>query len=167
MKIVLSTQIRENYGAHSWDGEGECPQYWKFKGGNTYVVENVSVEQAQDPSYWDFISSLVSSADDYFEEYVIGNELIDDCDDVSQYHNKWESPIYIVPSLSDMNGQFSKVDVNDEYGYMRREISSKYSTWIQSVGAVRDNDSHVCTYIMRNGEVLDYASMCAAMAEAV
>jgi hypothetical protein len=26
----------ENYGAHDWDGEGECPQYWKFKGGEDY-----------------------------------------------------------------------------------------------------------------------------------
>lgn len=36
MKLVISTQIQENYGAHDWDGTGECPQYWKFKGGNDY-----------------------------------------------------------------------------------------------------------------------------------
>ena len=39
MKIVFQTQIRENYGAHDWDGKGECPQYWKFKGGNTFVAD--------------------------------------------------------------------------------------------------------------------------------
>ena len=38
MIIVVETQYRENYGAHSWDGEGECPQYWKNKGGETYIV---------------------------------------------------------------------------------------------------------------------------------
>ncbi len=39
MKLHIQTQIQENYGAHDWDGEGECPQYWKFKGGNDYVYD--------------------------------------------------------------------------------------------------------------------------------
>ena len=39
MKLLITTQIQENYGAHDWDGEGACPQYWKFKGGNDYVVK--------------------------------------------------------------------------------------------------------------------------------
>ena len=38
MKLVIYTQFRENYGAHDWDGEGECPQRWKYKGGDTYVA---------------------------------------------------------------------------------------------------------------------------------
>ena len=36
MKLMITTQIQENYGAHDWDGTGACPQYWKFKGGNDY-----------------------------------------------------------------------------------------------------------------------------------
>ena len=39
MKLHIQTQIQENYGAHDWDGEGECPQYWKFKGGNDYMYD--------------------------------------------------------------------------------------------------------------------------------
>jgi len=35
-KIHIFTQYQENYGAHSWDGRGNCPQYWKFKGGEDY-----------------------------------------------------------------------------------------------------------------------------------
>jgi len=38
-KLLITTQVYENYGAHDWDGEGECPQYWKAKGGNDYVVK--------------------------------------------------------------------------------------------------------------------------------
>ena len=38
MKLHIFTQIEENYGAHDWDGEGQCPQYWKFKGGNDYFI---------------------------------------------------------------------------------------------------------------------------------
>ena len=36
MKLHITTQYMENYGAHDWDGKGECPQYWKFKGGEDY-----------------------------------------------------------------------------------------------------------------------------------
>jgi len=38
MKLHIYTQDQENYGAHDWDGEGECPQYWKFKGGQDFFV---------------------------------------------------------------------------------------------------------------------------------
>jgi hypothetical protein len=39
MKLLIQTQVYENYGAHDWDGTGACPQYWKAKGGNDYVVK--------------------------------------------------------------------------------------------------------------------------------
>jgi hypothetical protein len=41
MMLVIRTQFMENYGAHDWDGTGECPQYWKMKGGSEYKVINV------------------------------------------------------------------------------------------------------------------------------
>ena len=40
MKLLITTQNYENYGAHDWDGVGECPQYWKAKGGSDYVLKN-------------------------------------------------------------------------------------------------------------------------------
>jgi len=40
MKLLITTQNLENYGAHDWDGVGECPSYWKAKGGSDYVVKN-------------------------------------------------------------------------------------------------------------------------------
>ncbi len=40
MKLLITTQNLENYGALDWDGVGECPQYWKAKGGSDYVVKN-------------------------------------------------------------------------------------------------------------------------------
>ena len=39
-KLLITTQVYENYGAHDWEGVGECPQYWKAKGGEDYVVRN-------------------------------------------------------------------------------------------------------------------------------
>ena len=38
-KLLITTQVYENYGAHDWDGVGESPQYWKAKGGSDYVVK--------------------------------------------------------------------------------------------------------------------------------
>ena len=60
MKYVIQTQYRENYGAHDWDGEGKCPQYWKFKGGDTYIFD-VSLERAQDPAFYEQVESAVTT----------------------------------------------------------------------------------------------------------
>jgi len=38
IRVVVVTQYAENYGEHGWDGIGQCPQYWKMKGGNEYVA---------------------------------------------------------------------------------------------------------------------------------
>jgi len=38
MKLHITCQYMENYGAHDWDGTGECPQHWKFKGGEDFFV---------------------------------------------------------------------------------------------------------------------------------
>jgi hypothetical protein len=45
-KLLITTQVYENYGAHDWDGTGECPSYWKAKGGSDYVVKNVKANKA-------------------------------------------------------------------------------------------------------------------------
>ena len=70
MKLVIDTQIKENYGAHTWDGESECPQYWKFKGGYTYVVENVDQYAGICHPYIELLN-LIEMKDDYYEEYFL------------------------------------------------------------------------------------------------
>jgi len=47
LKLLITTQVYENYGAHDWDGVGECPQYWKAKGGSDYVVKNINVNRSR------------------------------------------------------------------------------------------------------------------------
>lgn len=76
-KLLISTQVYENYGAHDWDGEGECPQYWKAKGGNDYVVKNfsdfkrlVEVVLALRPQ--------IEGNDNYFQEQIINWEIVAD-----------------------------------------------------------------------------------------
>lgn len=94
MKIVISTQYAENYGAHDWNGEGDCPQRWKYKGGSTYVISDVGVAKAIDKIYWDKIKAEVEHSDDWFIESIIGMELVDEKDfDISNYCEHWETPI--------------------------------------------------------------------------
>ena len=44
MMLVITTQLQENYGAHNWDGEGACPQYWKMKGGSEYKILGIPAD---------------------------------------------------------------------------------------------------------------------------
>jgi hypothetical protein len=68
LRFVVTTQVRENYGAHNWDGNGECPQYWKFKGGNEYLVEG-----ARNAFEAMATVSLTLTSNEGFDEYVIAS----------------------------------------------------------------------------------------------
>jgi hypothetical protein len=74
--ITIQTQFKENYGAHDWDGQGECPQYWKYKGGSEYIAGVVTLADAtKGTAFLKGIvkeqSARVSHSDDYSEEYMI------------------------------------------------------------------------------------------------
>jgi hypothetical protein len=80
MKLHITTQYMENYGAHDWDGVGECPQYWKFKGGEDYfyplgpTLRNSDtlaelVEFFRKDVEWDDIGS---------RSYIVGYAVVED-----------------------------------------------------------------------------------------
>lgn len=105
MKLVINTQHRENYGAHDWNGEGECPQYWKYKGGDTYVID-VTIEEAMHEGFYEHVFECINSFSNYFEEYVVHSDLIDEIDyDESKVVEEWESPIKAF-LLSDLSGLY-------------------------------------------------------------
>jgi len=56
----------ENYGAHDWDGEGECPQHWKFKGGEDFFYPLGSAGRSDEA-----IAELVN----YFRPEVEWNDV--------------------------------------------------------------------------------------------
>lgn len=86
-RLVIYTQYEENYGAHDWEGEGECPQYWKMKGGGDYVAASFTVtelaamaplgvqktlgEKAQ------AFAKTVAKDNHYSREYMIGWDLLE------------------------------------------------------------------------------------------
>ena len=70
---LITTQYRENYGAHDWDGTGECPQYWKNKFGTEYMIKDA-------PSLMDaehFVDHFICEKSDYSDEFVVNSV---DCD---------------------------------------------------------------------------------------
>ena len=80
MKLHITCQYMENYGAHDWDGKGECPQYWKFKGGEDFFyplgqfapnAEHIEelIEYFRPQVEWDDVGS---------RQYIVGYGIVED-----------------------------------------------------------------------------------------
>lgn len=76
-KLLITTQVYENYGAHDWDGEGVCPQYWKAKGGCDYVIKNFKRFNKVTETVMS-VRGQVEQDNDYFRESIIGWEVVAD-----------------------------------------------------------------------------------------
>jgi hypothetical protein len=77
-KLVVSTQYLENYGAFDWDGQGQCPQYWKYKWGSDYAIaQNLTVDDILAIDNIDrlveelCVAQQITYASNYEEQYVI------------------------------------------------------------------------------------------------
>ena len=75
-KLLITTQVYENYGAHDWDGTGECPQYWKAKGGSDYVVKNVNVNKVTETVM--AVRSQIEQDNYAFRETIIDWSIVSD-----------------------------------------------------------------------------------------
>jgi len=93
MKIVLWTQYRENYGLESGG------DYWKNKGGSTYILEGVSVEEACDRNAFDALIAKLYELIEYGNpasiHYIIDWSLEDDSEPNHRFVEEWESPCVI------------------------------------------------------------------------
>ena len=149
MKLLIQTQIQENYGAHDWDGSGECPQRWKFKGGNTYVVDGVTeaqkvrIECEGIPT----LEKLLNEDNDSYREYVIDARVI--ADDASE-GEEWETPYRLSYELNRWVAR--RTVENGEFGYMRREIKSKTQTYV--LGTAGERLQYAASYLLRNDKTV-------------
>ena len=76
-KLLITTQVYENYGAHDWDGTGECPQYWKAKGGHDYVVKKFKdINRVTEVVM--ALRSQIECNNDRFQETIIDFEVVAD-----------------------------------------------------------------------------------------
>ena len=74
-KLLITTQVYENYGAHDWDGVGECPSYWKAKGGNDYVVKKFKDFSAVSETVM-ALRGQIECDDRFYRETIIGWEIV-------------------------------------------------------------------------------------------
>ena len=77
-KLLIQTQVYENYGAHDWDGEGECPSYWKAKGGNDYVVKKFKGGDNNATFAVMGLRDQIEQNNEYFQETIIGWSIVAD-----------------------------------------------------------------------------------------
>ena len=77
-KLLITTQVYENYAAHTWDGQGECPQYWKAKGGNDYVVRKFRGGANGATQAVMALRSQIEEDNDHYRETIIDFRLVKD-----------------------------------------------------------------------------------------
>jgi hypothetical protein len=154
MKIVIQTQVRENYGSAD-------EPYWKFKGGSTFVVPNLTPAQAvrvkEDgiPT----LTALINTVNPMFEEYVIGFDMVDNDAVVCE---PWETPF----ELHWKGGRWiaNRTVENGEYGYMRQEVERKTEEYDMEMGGGQAN--YRVVYTMRNGDMVTGAEVQAYLSKA-
>lgn len=149
MKIVITTQYAENYGAHDWDGVGKCPQYWKMKGGSTYVVQNLTVAQVLKIKEHGIptITALINYSNDGSRETVVDWSILDDDATVC---DPWDTPTVL--SWEDGRWVARETVVNGEHHYLNQKVAIMEKRWDMLMGGDRENYSVV--YTLRNGEVV-------------
>ncbi len=145
----IFTQVHENYGAHSWDGEGEVPNHWKAKGGTTFVLEaDVDVDA--------FIKAI-SSESDYFTEEVIGQNVVED-----PYENTegWDQPTFVKKAA---DGFLLDVTETSEYRAFHPKIRAKKS--IKQLSLKGLYTDFVTVYTTADGEMIPASKMDAWLKE--
>ena len=109
MMLVIRTQYMENYGAHDWDGTGECPQYWKMKGGSEYKITNVPLNI----DYQEVVSMAnVERDNEYCREYILDWSM--EADDYLSWFEK---------SQLEYDGEITSKEPTVEYSELNGEYA--------------------------------------------
>jgi len=143
MKLVIYTQCKENYGT------ADKP-YWKFKGGDTYIVPNLTADHAVKIGKTGIptLISLIESRNPMFEEYVQNWAMLDD--DVAT-HEDWEAP-YV---LSYTKGKWvcTQVQKGNDWGF-HESIVSCTKTYTMAAGG--DKQDYDAVYTLVDGRTVGW-----------
>ena len=76
--LQITTQYDENYGAHDWNGEGQCPQYWKNKGSQVFTlrVDPELFWYAEEQFLNTIEAILKKESNEYIRYNYVGHEFI-------------------------------------------------------------------------------------------
>jgi len=147
MKLVINTQYKENYASHNEDYEhGVSEPYWKFKGGSTYVVENITPPQARNIEMDGIpnLDKLLSYSNVGSQEYVLDYEIVEDDTKVCE---DWETPVIL--KYADNKWSALKFTLNGPDGWMNSKIHAKSEQW--DVLPENERNNYKCQYKVDNG----------------
>jgi hypothetical protein len=142
MKLVIWTQYSENYG------EADRP-FWKFKGGDTYIVPNLTPSQSERilrdgvPT----LKALIEYDNPMSRQHIVDYNVVDD--DVVT-HDEWESP-YIL-SWENNTWVCRQTELND--GSFRRPVVSKITRYTMCMRGERSDFE--CSYEIEDGRIVPY-----------
>lgn len=145
MHLVIDTQYMENYG------EPGRP-HWKAKGGDTYVVRDLTAAQAMDMAFIRNVFARIEYSNEMSEEYVLNWEIRDG--EFVQSPESWQAPIFI--SVEGDQFVATETIVNDDFQF-RQEIAVKHSKWNMLPQSKRNG--YEVHYTLRNGRVVDEAGL--------
>jgi hypothetical protein len=123
-KVVAVYQYSENYGAHDWDGEGECPSYWKFKGSHEELLfDGCTLEMIQEPDFIEWANELSAargwrdngSAADFISLDIVPSDTLDwmDAQD-AEWAGDYEY-LALFSNEPEYNIDWTEGDPNDRY----------------------------------------------------
>ena len=153
--LVIRTQVLENYAFPDYDGQGECPQNWKPKGGELYVINNVLPDITEEKELIDALEYLITQNDNYTQEYIQNFRMYPDGTGLLEFADEWEYPIFLTPFVRVYQGErdiywtAKRASYND--GGMREEIEVKYESWVLKPN--NDKGKYNAYYKMINGDV--------------
>lgn len=156
MKLVIQTQHRENYS------DDPANPYWKNKGGDTYVVPDITENQYKRilnggiPT----LKSLIETENESFTDTIIDYSFADDAERVCE---EWETPIILKYNKNIGRWTAMRTQYNDEYAYMRKEILRKTNTWELLPGGEMEN--HNCSYVVDGYGVVGFDNINAVLKE--
>ena len=147
MKLVINTQYRENYAAHNEDFvPGISENYWKFKGGSTYVVPNFT-DSVNITEVMKNLTTLITYGNSGSEEYIIDYNIVDNNEKVCE---SWETVTQVFFNTDNVTAL--KVTDNREDGYLRSEILEKTEVWKMLPNSERQD--YAASYLMQDGDIV-------------
>jgi hypothetical protein len=147
MKLVINTQYRENYAAHNEDFvPGISENYWKFKGGSTYVVPNFT-DTVNITEVMKNLTTLITYGNSGSEEYIIDYNIVDNNEKVCE---SWETVTQVFFNTDNVTAL--KVTDNREDGWMRSEILEKTEAWTMLPNSERQD--YAASYLMQDGDIV-------------
>ena len=151
--LVIQTQHRENYAAHDQGYQhGVSEPAWKFKGGTTYVVHDITDAQRRriEANGIPTLTKLIEYSNPAFEEYIIDWEVRDlgkNGDGKGPICESWEIPVQFYYENKQWKCRTHHTPGDETF--WNRAIISRAEQWTPGEGGTRND--YQCQYKTKNG----------------